>query len=315
MRQRMFEASAAGRAFALATIIDADGGPRPIGSQMVVTKDAAWGFLSGGCIEADVALHGRATLADGEPRRLVYGRGSPFIDMRLPCGGRLEVLVERVPAGDEAVASLESLTKLRAVALWESNGRERSCRVAQEAGGKLADPLVRRLYHPAQRLAVVGSDPFALAIAGLGTRIGWDTHLLAPFGPGAPPPYRVACDRRPIAQALHDLAADRWTAIAVATHDLELDQDALIAALRSDAGYVGVLGSRRRLPERVAGLRAAGLTEAEIKRLRAPIGLPIRARSPWEVAIAVAAEIIAAASEERQLHLVSAPAARAVPGG
>jgi xanthine dehydrogenase accessory factor len=96
--------------------------------------------------------------------------------------------------------------------------------------------------------------------------------------------------------ALQDFAPDPWTAIAVATHDLEVDEEVLVPALRSPAAYVGVLGSRRRLPERVARLAGAGLTETEIQRLRAPIGLPIRARSPMEVAISVVGEIIASAT-------------------
>lgn len=106
MRPRMAEAVRAGRAFALATITAADGGPRPMGSQMLVTEADAHGFLSGGCIEADVALHGREVLTTGIARRLVYGRGSPFIDMRLPCGGRLEVLVERIAPDDGALLAL-----------------------------------------------------------------------------------------------------------------------------------------------------------------------------------------------------------------
>jgi len=295
VRPRMFAAAEAGQPFALATIVDADGGPRPLGSQMVVTADAAWGFLSGGCIEDDVALHARAALADGAPRTLVYGRGSPFIDMRLPCGGRIEVMVERVSADDPALARLRELTARRVPALWESDGRRRSC--APEYDGRATRPSLslRRVYQPQQRLIVVGTDPFALATASMGAQIGWDTTLLSPFGPAAEPPVEVRCDRRPVAAALEELAPDAWTAIAVVTHDLAADQEALAPALRSSAGYVGVVGSRRRLPERIEGLRRAGLTEAEIERLRAPIGLPIRAQSPWEVAVAVAGEIVALA--------------------
>src|SRR3546814_7188598 len=76
---------------------------------------------------------------------------------------------------------------------------------------------------------------------------------------------------------MRDLGLDRWTAVAVATHDLEIDQEALAPALHSRAGYVGVLGSRRKLGERRAGLRDAGVGEADIARLHAPIGLAIDA--------------------------------------
>ncbi len=80
--------------------------------------------------------------------------------------------------------------------------------------------------------------------------------------------------------------------MAVATHDAELDEEALAAALASEAGYVGVLGSRRRLPERLAGLRLRGLSETQISRLKAPIGLPLAGKSPWEIAVAVIGEVI-----------------------
>ena len=68
---------AAGKAYALATIVVADGGPRPVGSQMVITKDGYWGFVSGGCVEADVARHARDVLATEESRRLIYGWPAP----------------------------------------------------------------------------------------------------------------------------------------------------------------------------------------------------------------------------------------------
>ena len=286
LRPRMFAARVGGRPFALATIVAADGGPRPVGAQLLVFPDGAHGYLSGGCVEADVALHARAALADGEPRRLVYGRGSPFVDMRLPCGGRLEVLVERVAPDDPALAELERLATMRHPAAWSSDGRTRRCVEGAPGPGDLA-------FDPAPRLCVVGHDPFALAIAEEGARAGWETTLVAPDGPATPPPLPVAYSREPAGAAVAALRPDRWTAIAAATHDPDQDHDALVAALGSDAGYVGVLGARRRLPERLARLRAAGVDEARLADLRAPIGLPIGAASAREVAVSVVAELVA----------------------
>ena len=291
IRLHMFAAADQGESFALATIVAADGGPRPVGAQMVVTGTEAWGFLSGGCIEDDVALNARETIADGAARRLVYGEGSPFVDIRLPCGGRIEVIIERVEADDSAVAALRSLTAQRAPALWSSDGEVRTCLPLSHADD--AAPI-RKLYEPVQRLIVLGSDPFALAIGGMGQTLGWDVTLLSPFGPSEEAPFGLQCDRRGLDEAFNDLALDRWTAVAVATHDLDLDERALVPALRSDAGYVGVLGSRRKLAERIERLAKAGLSQAQIDRLRAPIGLAIPARSPWEVAVSVIAEVIAA---------------------
>ena len=92
---------------------------------------------------------------------------------------------------------------------------------------------------------------------------------------------------------MSDLGLDPWTAVAVASHDLVTDQSALLAALPSRAAYVGLRGARSRLPERLAGLRALGVSQAAIGRLHAPIGLDIGGKAPWEVAVSVIGEIMA----------------------
>nr|MBA3812679.1 XdhC family protein [Caulobacteraceae bacterium] len=279
---------------ALATIVALDdGGPRPVGTQMVIGRDVVSGFLSGGCLEADVAGHAREVLGDGEPRRLVYGQGSPWPDIRLMCGARIEVLLERVAPEDEAALRLFALTDARAPALWLSDGARRAC-------GPLGDPprdwpgAFRKVYRPVPRLVVLGADPTALAIAALGAQAGCATTLVRPKGPiEAPPLAGVAYRRDEPADALAAIGLDAWTAVAVATHEAELDHDALVVALGSDAFYVGALGARRRLPQRVAWLAAAGLSREDIGRLHAPIGLDVGGKAPWEVAIAVLAQITA----------------------
>jgi xanthine dehydrogenase accessory factor len=85
---------------------------------------------------------------------------------------------------------------------------------------------------------------------------------------------------------------DPWTYVAIASHDAEADLPALIAALMSSAAYVGLLGARRRLPERFAALKAAGVTNDAIARLHAPIGMDLGGKAPWEVAISVLGEMI-----------------------
>jgi xanthine dehydrogenase accessory factor len=283
----------AGQPCALATIVGLDGGgPRPIGAQMVIGEDLLSGFLSGGCLEADVVGHAQACLADGEPRRLVYGAGSPWPDIRLLCGARIELMVERISPDDAAVARLLALRDARAPANWISDGRERLCALPIET--PLAwDGAFQRLYEPVPKLVVLGGDPSALAIAWLGAQSGFETTLVRPKGPETPPPFDVAYRREEPAPALAAVGLDRWTAVAVATHEAEADHAALTAALPSEAFYVGALGARRRAGERLAALRAAGVGEADIARLRTPIGLAIGGKAPWEVAISVLGEITA----------------------
>ena len=283
-----------GRPAALATIVAlGGGGPRPVGTQMVIAEAVVSGFLSGGCLEADVAGHAQEVLADGAARRLVYGEGSPWPDIRLLCGARIEVQLERIMPDDEAARRLFALCDARAPAIWLSDGTRRVCEPPTPEPQAWPGAL-RKLYEPVPRLIVLGADPTALAIAALGAQAGFETSLVRPKGPlDAPPLAGVAYRREEPAQALAAIGLDPWTAVAVATHDAELDHAALMAALPSAAFYVGALGARRRVPDRQTWLRDAGLQDTHIARLHAPIGLDLGGKSPWEVAIAVLGEITA----------------------
>jgi len=86
----------------------------------------------------------------------------------------------------------------------------------------------------------------------------------------------------------------RNTAVAVLTHDPKIDDKALIPALHSDAFYIGALGSKKTHVQRLARLKAAGFADAQLARIHAPIGLPIHAQTPEEIALAIMAEIVAA---------------------
>jgi xanthine dehydrogenase accessory factor len=300
VRPTMRAALASGQACALVTLHTVEGGgPRPPGTQMLFAREHLCGFLSGGCVEGDVAIHAAQTLADGQPRQLVYGEGGPWTDIQLLCGARIELLVERVAPDDPAARDLFALADERRPALWITDGASRQVEALNASPRAVCvaseQPFrLERLYAPVPRLIVVGADPTALAIAALGAQAGYETTLVRPKGPAEPPPLAgVAYSRAEPGEAFAAVGVDAWTAIAVATHDWETDQDALLAALPSPAHYVGVLGARRRLPERLARLRAAGVSDAQLARLKAPIGLDIGGKAPWQVAVAVIGEMIA----------------------
>ena len=308
MRPAMRAAVEAGEPMALVTLHTVEGGgPRPPGAQMLLSAASVSGFLSGGCVEGDIALHAAQTIADGAPRHLVYGEGGPWPDIRLLCGARIEILVERVAPDDAALAALLDATDARRPVVWVTNGRVR--RIEPEPNRRPPDCAVRaepfelrRLYEPVPRLVVIGADPIALAVASLGVQSGFETTLVRPKGPEAPPPLPgVGYSRAQPDEVLAALVPDPWTAVAVATHDSDTDQDALLTALPSAASYVGVLGARRRLPERLGRLRAAGIDEAALERLRAPIGLDLGGKAPWEVAISVIAQIVAERASRQSL--------------
>ena len=292
VRPALRQARDAGQAVALATLMSVEGGgPRPPGAQMVFAPGVVAGYFSGGCVESDIADHAYACLADGEPRSLVYGEGSPWPDIQLLCGARIEIFVERVPAGDPALDELLAAEVERRPVAWVSDGYSRLCGPDVSPWPEVA---VDRAYDPVPRLVVVGGDPTALAIAQLGAQAGFETTLVRPKGPETPPPIPgVAYRREEPAEALAALHVDAWTSVAIATHGIDTDHAALRAALPSAAGYVGLLGARRRLMGRLAELRAEGMAESAIARLHAPIGLDIGGKAPWEVAVSVVGEIMA----------------------
>jgi xanthine dehydrogenase accessory factor len=331
VRGVLAEALRASEPAVMVTLHAAEGAtPLGLGAQMLFAGEARAGFLSGGCVEGDVALQAEHVLADGAPRRLVYGRGGPP-DIQLLCGSRIELLAERIAADDPAARRLAALAAARRPALWLSDGRLQACLAEGEAPDGLTHPLraafaealvhpatsggtegaIFRRFDPAPRLAVVGADPIALAIARLAAQSGIETHLVRPKGPQAPPPAALAGYwRETPSEAFAAIGLDAWTAVAVATHELETDHAALTAALASDAAYVGVLGSRKRIPERLGRLRGEGLSETQVMRLTAPMGLAIGARTPWEIGVSVLAEVVGALKAREARRTWPEPPAR-----
>lgn len=298
-----------GRPAALATLFQVAGSaPRGPGAQMLFAAGAdggvsASGYFSGDCIEGDVANHAAGVLADGRPRRLHYGMGSPWIDLRLRCGGALHVLLERVSSDSPALHALLRHAAERRSCTWVSDGETQS--VTEDAGPLLSftnEPLrIARRYDPPRRLIVSGCDPGALAAARLGAMAQFETILLRPGGPQAPPPFPVAQYlREEPAEALARLKVDRWTAYLGATHEDHHDLAGCLAALRGQAGYVGMIGAKSRAGERLAALEAAGASAEELARLHLSPGVPGLGKSPWEVATGIIAEIMQALNPARE---------------
>jgi xanthine dehydrogenase accessory factor len=303
--------------FAIATLVEVSGSaPRDVGAQMLITEEEYWGFLSGGCIEADVARHGREAMATGAPRLLRYGEGSPWIDIKLACGSGISVLVEPVTADEPAVAALLASYAARQPLLWVSDGTTRTAEPLTDA--RPADgwdgTRYAKAFTPPLRLVLVGEDGAALAAAALALEMGWEVALITPGGPQNAPFAGIAYYRTPPAAALAAIGIDRWTAIAVLSHDREDDERGLAAALQSDAFYVGAIGARARLDQRVAQLRGHGVSETALARLRAPIGLYGFGKAPREVALSLVAEVaqafhvsVTAARSASESMSISAP--------
>lgn len=305
VRPGLAVAIAESRPAVLATLYRVDGSaPRGPGAQMLFANGKASGYFSGDCIEADVARHAAEVLVDGQPRRLHYGTGSPWIDIRLRCGGALYVLVERILPDSHAARGLLRNAEERRPCLWSTNGMRQELLPGEGAPlmATAFDPLhIRRRFDPPRRLIVSGGDPGALALAQLAAKAQFDTILLRPGGPSGPSPFaEVRYLREEPSRGLPTIGVDRWTAYVGATHEDQHDLGGCLYALRQGAGYVGMIGAKSRSPDRLAALEAAGATPQELAKLRLAPGIAGLGKAPWEVAVAVLAEVMRALNPARE---------------
>lgn len=298
IRPALADALAAGRPAVLATLFKVEGSaPRGPGAQMLFDGETACGYFSGDCIEADVASHAAEVMASGKAQVLHYGMGSPWIDIRLRCGGALHVLAERIAPDCAAAQELLDLAAQRRQSRWESDGAQQ--RIGPAAGPLLtindAPLAISRRYDPPRRLIVSGGDPGALALARLASEAQFETILVRPDGPEQSPPFPVArYIRAEVAASLETLGIDRWTAFVGATHEDHHDLAACLKALRSGAAWTGMIGAKSRAMGRMAALEAAGASAAELTKLHLSPGIPGLGKAPWEVATGILAEIMQA---------------------
>lgn len=288
---------------AIATLVAVDGpAPRDVGAQMLIAEEHRWGFLSGGCIEDDVARHGREVIAENRHRLLRYGEGSPWLDIKLACGAGISILVESTRIDDPAIATVLSGYRDRRPVLWQSDGESRTAAFTENVRPPVHQwdgNSFSALLEPPLRLVVIGSDATALALAGLALHLGTESVLVDPAGPVNAPFGGIGYLNSVKVEAL---PLDSWTAVAVVTHDRENDESMLAAALASDAFYVGAIGARSRLQGRIQRLQQHGVSAAAIERLRAPIGLHGLGKSPRDIALSIMSEV------KREFHSRSARA-------
>lgn len=298
---------------ALATVVQTWGSaPRQPGAQLAIRDDGTMmGSVSGGCVEGAVVVEAMDALADGKPRLLTYGvADETAFEVGLACGGTIRILVE--PIGPAAPAlhpdMLEALVAARAarrpVALLtdldsfarqltgpDAAGLAERFR-ADRSGPDDAGQMVT-IHNPPLRLVIVGAVHIAQALVPMARLAGYDPVVVDPrdaFASDARFPG-VTLSRDWPDEALDAIGLDARTAVVTLTHDSKLDDPAIIAALGSDVFYLGCLGSTRTHAKRLERLRAAGLTDVDVARIHAPVGLNIGACSPAEIAVATLAQI------------------------
>lgn len=327
---------AAGERVAIATVVRVIGSaPRPAGATLIACAGARIaGSVSNGCVEAAVYEEAMAVLEDGRPRVVNYGISDELaFTVGLSCGGAIDVLVE--PVGAFHRAALDAIGNDRPVVLvraidpadragtvailhddraegWPTELRalEAPALSASVAGAPrlvqapLADGRAGTFFLDAiaapRLLLIIGATHVAQALARLAKTVGFRVVVADPRASLASDDRFPDADEIVLAwpdEAIARIAPRASASIVLLAHDPKFDRPGLVAALRTPASYLGAIGSRRTNDERFAWLRTEGFGDTDLRRIHAPVGLDIGARTAEETALAILAEVVAVRSE------------------
>lgn len=284
-----------GASMALATVVSTWGSaPRPRGSHMIVHQDGRFeGSISGGCVEADV-LQRAAEVIGGRPAHVEsYGVANDDAwAVGLPCGGEISVLVQ--PIGETGFppdlfdSIAQAIDAGRAVTLSTDldSGATRS---------GIIEGQFHNRYDPPRQLLIVGAVQIAQTLALLAQSIGISPVVIDPRGrflteerfPG------VDLDDRWPDEAIAARSPGASTAVVTLSHDVKIDDPALAAALQAPTAYVAALGSRKNHAARLQRLASMGFSAEDLARIEGPAGLNIGAIGTAEIALSIAASMVA----------------------
>lgn len=314
-----------GERVALATVISTWGSaPRRAGSMMAISeRGGIAGSVSGGCVEGAVVQAAQDVIKTQHPQRLQFGVADETAwDVGLACGGKIDIFVQPVQEkiiepllsrlkedkgsilntviqGSEKALGSQELTDEKGQVLARSNGCVAAGEISTQPriiSGTDTEIFVNPL--PASpTLVMIGGVHIAIALAEIAHTLDFRTVIVDPrkaFGTAERFPNVDELIQAWPQPAFEQHPLNSSTAIASLSHDPKIDDPALIAALNSDAFYVGAIGSKNTQEKRRQRLLEAGLSEENLAKLHAPIGVEIGAETPEEIALAIMAQIIAA---------------------
>ncbi len=272
--------------------------PRLPGAILALREDGhIVGSVSGGCIEDDLVDKARRHELPDTPLIMEYGISSNDAQrFRIPCGGRLQIFVEPLNFADQLLPLINGLQNRKLIkrSVNLNTGQIKLIEVLPEGLPKIEDDWFHTYFGPQWRLLIIGANQLGSILASMAQVLDFNVLICEP--------------RQEILDEWHvegvtwlhgmpddvvlEINPDSHTAIVAVTHDPKLDDMALLEALKSDAFYVGALGSHKNQEKRRERLRMFDLNELEISTLRGPVGLQIGSRTPAEIAIAILAELI-----------------------
>lgn len=269
---------------------------RPAGVAMVVRDGrVVTGSLSSGCVENDIAKQAMVCLETGEARRIRYGAGSPYFDVRLPCGGALDLVILPSPRKetlDRLVAARAAREEIRLAIAMDG------LRLDDESDSEVE---LRLRILPDIAFHVFGKGPEAVSFAELAAAAGYATDLTSPDPETLAAVTNAAVRKHGLGRGTDPAWSrfDRHSAVVLFFHDHEWEPRILAGAAASEAFYIGAQGGRRTRMRRDEELVRLGVSAEKIAAMKGPAGLIVGARDPRTLAISVLSEVVAEAERRR----------------
>lgn len=288
-----------GQKVTLVTVVKTWGSaPRSPGAMLAVRADGRFiGSVSGGCVEDDVVERVRVHFPT-RPQVVTYGvTGEDARRFGLPCGGTLQLVLEPVQDAGSLAEVLQAIEARRIVTRtldMQTGGSVVSPAKASEAL-KFDGATLTTVHGPRWRLLLIGAGQLSAYLARFAMALDYGVIVCDPraeYADAWDVPGTTLMGGMPD-DVVKELALDVRSAVIALTHDPKLDDMALMEALKSDAFYVGALGSKANSDKRRQRLTQLDLTPAQVDRLKGPVGLAIGSRKPPEIAVAILAEITA----------------------
>ena len=286
------DAKARGQSGVLVTIVGIEGSAsRALGTHIAVLSDGRWsGSLSGGCIEAAVAAEALQVLARSRAEIIRFGAGSRFLDIRLPCGGGLDLLFTPDPAEIERAGELIAQRKTFTLHL----GRNGSAGLGDDRETGWNGEIFSVRHHPPLKILVAGQGEEVERAAGLARAYGAETDIWTPdtaladrlSSQGVEAYHLKTMGKMPA------IATDDYTAALLLFHEHEWETALLASLLRRPAFFIGAMGSPRTHDTRLAALREQGVPEPDLARITGPVGLIPATRDPATLALSAIAQIV-----------------------
>ena len=272
--------------------------PRPAGSLLIMRRDGRIsGSVSGGCVEEDlVQRYCSGQLSDAYPTRINYGVNREDASrFGLPCGGRLELLIEQLSDPIQLQSLLEALQvhQLMARQVDLQTGQVSLQSASAEQDFVYHHLFVRKILGSQWTMLLIGAGHLSQMVSQFALMLDYRVIVCDPreeYAQGWQVAGTELITLMPDDAVLAYAQQPRSIVLAL-THDPKLDDMALLDALSSQAFYVGAIGSLRNCEARRLRLKQLGITASQLQRLHAPVGLAIGSHTPAEIALSILADI------------------------